>query len=114
MLLNGGELDGSCLLKPETVELMTTDHLGDTPKAPIGMALGLTGNGFGLGFRISKASGQARYGSEGTFSWGGAASTIFWIDPEKEMIGIFMVQISPSNYTCANKFAELAYEAVND
>jgi len=114
MLLNKGELNAVRLLKPETVELMITDHLGRTPKAPIGVALGMTNNGFGLGFRITKASGQARYGSEGTFSWGGAASTIFWIDPKEEMIGIFMVQISPSNYTCANKFAVLAYEAVND
>jgi len=114
MLLNKGELNGVRLLKPETVALMTTDHLGDTPKAPIGVALGMTNNGFGLGFRVTKASGHARYGAEGTYSWGGAASTIFWIDPKNEMIGIFMVQISPSNYTCANKFAELAYEAVND
>lgn len=114
MLLNNGELDGVRLLKPETVELMTADHLGDTPKAPIGVALGMTNNGFGLGFRVTKASGQARYGSEGTFSWGGAASTIFWIDPKTEIVGIFMVQISPSNYTCANRFAVLAYEAVNN
>ncbi len=74
----------------------------------------MTNNGFGLGFRITKASGQARYGSEGTFSWGGYASTIFWIDPGKEMLGIFMVQVAPSNFTFANRFTAMGYETVND
>ena len=114
MLLNKGTLDGVQLLKPETVELMTTDQLDDFKIAPIGTVLGLRNAGFGLGFRITKASGQARHGSEGTFSWGGAASTIFWIDPKEQMIGIFMIQISPLNSTYGNRFATMAYEAIDE
>jgi CubicO group peptidase (beta-lactamase class C family) len=115
MLLNKGTLDGVRLLKPETVQLMTTDQLGDVKIAPIGVVLGVANAGFGLGFRITKTPGRiGSLGSEGTYGWGGAASTIFWIDPKEQMIGIFMVQITPLNSTYGNKFAALVYEALEE
>jgi len=115
MLLNKGTLDGVRLLKPETVELMTTDQLGDVQIAPIGVVLGVANAGFGLGFRITKASGRmGAIGADGTYSWGGAASTIFWIDPKEQMVGIFMVQITPLNSTYGRRFAAMAYEAIDE
>jgi len=115
MLLNKGTLGGVTLLKPETVELMTTDQLDDFKIAPIGVVLGVANAGFGLGFRITRTPGRVgAIGSAGTYGWGGAASTIFWVDPKEQMIGIFMVQITPLNTTYGNKFAALVYEAIEE
>jgi chorismate mutase-like protein len=91
MLLNGGELDGVRILSPKTVELMTTDQLGDVTKP-----FGRKGVGFGLGFAVMLDKGQiGELGSDGEYNWGGLAGTRFWIDPEEELIGIFMVQSVP-------------------
>ena len=55
------------------------------------------GTGFGLGFSVNLGPARAgQIGSAGEFAWGGAASTIFWIDPEEELIVIFMTQLMPS------------------
>jgi CubicO group peptidase (beta-lactamase class C family) len=53
-------------------------------------------------------------GSEGTSSWGGAASTIFWIDFKEEMVGIYMSQIKPADHTLGYRFKALAYQAIDD
>ena len=90
MVLNGGELDGVRLLGPKTVELMITNHVGDLPVYIRG-----DGYGFGLGFSVLRDPGKAKEPlTPGSFSWGGAWGTIFWIDPAEQMIGIFMTQIS--------------------
>ncbi len=112
MVLNGGELDGERLLSRTTVNLMTRDHLAlvDPGRAE------RTGYGFGLGFAVHvdpAASGSAS--SVGEYNWGGAAGTRFWIDPEEELIGIYMVQILPHNgLRYGNMFKQLVYQAVAD
>ena len=99
MMLNGGELDGVRLLSPKTVELMTTNHLGD-----ISMGMGRTGVGFGLGFAVAMNQGDiGELGSVGEYNWGGAAGTRFWIDPAEELIGVFMVQSLPHRTRLANR-----------
>lgn len=112
MLLNGGELDGVRILSRKTVELMTSDHLGDMPRG----ALLATGYGFGFTMAVSHGAGKTGViGSEGEYFWGGAAGTRFWIDPKEQMIGIFMIQILPhTNLTYGSQFRQLAYQASSD
>jgi len=97
MLLNGGELDGVRILQPKTVELMRTNVLPD------GMTVDVTGTlseadaatqRFGLGVGVYENT--AAFGlpmGEGTFYWGGAAGTWFWIDPQNELFFIGMIQL---------------------
>lgn len=90
MLLNGGELDGVRLLSPKTVNLMISNHSGENDVYIRG-----PGYTFGLGFGLVNDAGTARDPlTPGTFSWGGAWGTIFWIDPVEDMIGIMMTQIT--------------------
>ena len=111
MMLNGGELEGTRILSRKTVELMIANHTGDK-----GIWLAGPGYGFGLGYAIVTdlgPSGTPR--SEGSYYWGGAYGTIFWVDPIEELIGILMTQIRP--YTHLNTRADLAtmtYQAIID
>lgn len=111
MMLNGGELDGVRLLSRKTVELMTTNHTGD-----LDLWLPGPGYGFGLGYSVIKDRGQASsMSSVGTFGWGGAFCTYFWVDPLEELIGIVMTQVRP--YTHLNirqEFNVLANQAIVD
>lgn len=109
MLLNKGLYDGKRLLSRKTVQLMSSDNLGTIP----GMG---PGAGFGLGFAVSKAPGEAgMMGSAGEYNWGGAAGTRFWIDPQEELIGIFMIQILPhTGLEYGSEFRVLAYQAITD
>jgi CubicO group peptidase (beta-lactamase class C family) len=87
MLLNGGELGGVRLLSPRTVELMHTDMLPD------GVAMPDPGVVFGLDFAIyEKPAAAGGYYGKGTYYWGGAAGTWFWIDPVEDLIVIGMIQ----------------------
>ena len=110
MLLNGGELDGVRLLSPKSVELMTADHTGhlagdfDSP-----------GYGFGLGFAVALDPGAiGELSSAGEYNWGGAAGTRFWIDPQEELIGVFMVQSIPHRTRLGSEFKNLVYQAIVD
>ena len=108
MLLNGGELDGVRLLSPKTIELMTTNHLGDMP-----MGFGRSGAGFGLGFGLVLNPGEVgEVSSAGEYNWGGAAGTRFWIDPQEQLIGLFMVQSIPHRTRLADDFKVLTYQAL--
>lgn len=108
MLLNGGELAGVRILSPKTVDLMTTDQLGDVTKP-----FGRKGVGFGLGFAVMLDKGQiGELGSNGEYNWGGLAGTRFWIDPEEELIGIFMVQSVPHRTRLGREFKVLTYQAL--
>ncbi len=90
MLLNRGTGNGTRLLSPKTVELMTSNSIGHLPIWP-----DLAGYRFGLGFRVLADLGQtAHIGSLGSYGWGGAYGTYFWIDPKEDMIGILMIQVT--------------------
>ncbi len=101
MLLNKGELDGVRLLKPETVALMTRNHLPDdkeiadlTPAADAFNESGYRGIGFGLGVAVTLDPARVGIpGSAGEFAWGGMASTTFFVDPQEEMAVVFMTQV---------------------
>ncbi len=101
-LLNGGELDGARVLGPKTIELMTLNHLPngeDLSERALG-SFSETANdgiGFGLGFAVLQDLARTQnVGSIGEYYWGGAASTIFWIDPAEELIVLFLTQFMPS------------------
>jgi len=109
MMLNGGELDGVRILSPKTVALMTTNHLGDLP-----MGFARRGGGFGLGFGLMLNPGDfGEVGSGGEYSWGGLAGTRFWVDPQEDLIGIFMVQSVPHRTRLADDFRVLTYSAMD-
>jgi len=121
MLLGGGELDGARILGRKTIELMTRNHLPggqDLTQASIGMFAETTmrGTGFGLGFSVTLdpvAAGNA--GSVGSYAWGGAASTIFWIDPAEELIVIFLTQLFPSRtFNFRGQLQSIVYGAITD
>lgn len=101
MMLNSGELDGACLLKPKTVALMTTNHVdGDIPDMGELMHSGysMAGIGFGLIGAVMLDPGRSVFaGSKGDYCWGGAASTYFWVDPLEDMIVVFLTQLMPSS-----------------
>lgn len=111
MMLNGGELDGVRLLSPRTVRTMTTNHIGGKP-----VWLRGAGYGFGLGYSVTTDAGlSAMPNAEGTYGWGGAYCTVFWVDPGDELIGILMTQVRP--YTHLNirqDFQTLTYQALVD
>ncbi|MDB4632700.1 beta-lactamase family protein [bacterium] len=111
MMLNDGELDGTRILSRKTVELMTVNHTTDK-----GIWLTGPGYGFGLGYSIVTDLGPSGTPkSEGSFSWGGAHGTVFWVDPREELIGILMEQIRP--YTHLNirpDLVTMTYQAIVD
>jgi CubicO group peptidase (beta-lactamase class C family) len=100
MLLNKGELDGARLLAHKTVELMTSDHLPPglgfgtfTQELGASAPLPEYGQGYGLGVGVRKEAGRSPVpGSIGDFYWGGAYGTYFWIDPQEQLITVFMLQ----------------------
>ncbi|HVR28882.1 MAG TPA: serine hydrolase domain-containing protein [Thermoanaerobaculia bacterium] len=110
MMLDGGELDGRRILSRKSVELMTTDHLGDIP------GLWSPGYGFGLGFAVLTDLGATgALGSVGEYNWGGAAGTRFWVDPKESLIGIYMIQILPhTGLGYGTEFRSFTYQAIAD
>ena len=93
MLCQAGELDGTRVLGPKTVELMTADHLQPEQGRRIAdtMDPSAMGYGFGLGFAVRRQAGiSAIPGSEGDFYWSGVYGTYFWVDPAEQMTCVFM------------------------
>ena len=93
MLMNGGQLGGVRLLGKNTVEYMTTDHLGPSiPKQGPTYFPG-PGAGFGLGFAVREFQGVARVsGSAGDYAWVGAGGTNFFVNPREELCAVFMTE----------------------
>lgn len=94
-MLNGGQLDGSRILSPTTVRLMTSDHLAgiSTTVNPGNLLLGSTGYTFGLGFLVRQGDGNAPVaGSAGEFTWAGYAGTYFWAEPKDQICAVYMTQ----------------------
>jgi CubicO group peptidase (beta-lactamase class C family) len=107
MLLNKGEYNGKRLLSRRTVELITSNQIGD---------LNVGRDKFGLGFEITTAFGQALLGiSEGSFSWGGYFGTTYWADPKEHLVCLLFIQQSPlSHVEIQNKFKAMVYQTLDD
>jgi len=121
MLVGGGELDGARILGRKTIELMTCNHLPndeDLTRWALGSfsETANEGYGFGLGFSINLGPARtATIGSAGEYAWGGAASTIFWVDPAEELVVILMTQFMPSaTFNFRGQLKTLVYPAIVD
>jgi CubicO group peptidase (beta-lactamase class C family) len=109
MLLNGGELDGVRLLQPETVEQMTKNQIGY-----LRTYIPQYGDRYGYGFGIRTADDRSGDpASIGSYSWGGVFHTYFWVDPEKELIGMMMLQLfALGDLPLRQEFKQRAYECL--
>ena len=108
MMLNGGELDGVRILSPTTVDLMTVDHTGD---------IDFRGDqGFGLGFSIVQDPGASGLpGSVGEYGWGGAYHSTYWVDPQEELVVVYMTQLIPAGgLDDQAKLRTLIYQSIVD
>jgi CubicO group peptidase (beta-lactamase class C family) len=127
MLLNKGRLDDIQILKQETVQLMTQDHVlsrdipyvdensfGPLPEQLLKLYLELArGSGFGLGVKVLL---EENITPKGTHGWGGAFATDYLVDPKNNVICIFFSQIFPtfsSNEIYAMTIRKLIYEGLN-
>jgi len=115
MLLSGGQLDGRRLLSPTTVAYMSADHLGDAKFS--GATTLPAGTGFGLGFAVRRETGLFEVtGSKGEYFWAGAAGTGFYVDPQKEIICVWMTQGQPGLGRRYDRylFKQMVYQAIVD
>ena len=119
MLLNGGRLGDARILSPTSVELMTVDHLGGLLVRDLNDASAVFGAergvGFGLGFRVVEDVGaHGTPGSEGVYGWGGAYHSSYWVDPEQELVAVYLAQLIPAgNLDDHARFRALVYQAID-
>jgi CubicO group peptidase (beta-lactamase class C family) len=119
-LRRGGELDGSRVIGPRTLELMRRNHLpGGKDLASLDVALmtayGNVGVGFGLGFASTIDQVATGALAQGDFYWGGAASTVFWVDHTEDLWVVFMTQLMPSfSFDFRGQLRSLVYSAIVD
>lgn len=106
MLLNGGEYNGKRILSKNSVDLMTQNQIGNIDRGP--------NEKFGLGFGIVTETGSGRVGqSAGTYSWGGAFSSSYWIDPKEKIVAQFFLNQTPTSHgDIHDKFKVLVYSAI--
>jgi CubicO group peptidase (beta-lactamase class C family) len=109
MLLNNGSIGGEQILKKSTLDLMKQDHsLGIKNKK---LVFGKK-KGFGLGFEVVKEE-DTKFGSKGTFGWGGMFGTYFRADPKQNMVYIYMTQsFETYRLKLADKFRAMVYESI--
>ena len=108
MMLNGGELDGTRVLSRRTVDLMTVDHTGDIEFRE--------GQGFGLGFSIVTDPGASGLpASVGEYGWGGAYHSTYWVDPQEDMVVVYLTQLIPAGAIDDHgKLRTLVYQSIVD
>lgn len=107
MLLNGGEYNGRRILGSNTVRMMTMNQSGDL--------FTRSGDGFGLGFQVVGEKNGTVPAQPGTFSWGGAFQTSYWVDPKEKMVLLFYRQLQRSTHgDVVEKFRALTYSSMKD
>ncbi len=113
LVRNRGELNGVRLLGRKTLDLMATNHV-PMELFPLTIANPMLGTGFGLGFSVTMDVAQTQeMGSVGAIGWGGMASTLFWVDPVEELIGIMMTQyVAIEPIMLQPDFRNLVYQAL--
>ncbi len=108
MLLNNGVYNGKRLLSRNSVRIMTMNQIGDVAYR--------ADDKFGLGFQLSteKSSGR-NLAQAGTYGWGGAFATSYWVDPKEKMVMLFYRQLRNTTHgDVVEKFRALVYQAIND
>ena len=120
MLRRGGELDGHRVIGPRTLEMMHMNHLAggkDLTQMAIGgfSETANEGVGFGLGFASTLSQTATASLGVGDYYWGGAASTIFLVDPKEDLTMVFMTQLMPSGtFNFRGQLKSLIYSAIID
>lgn len=109
MLLNGGTLNGTRILSPKSVQLMTVSHIDELSPDFFG-----EGVGFGLGFYVVEDLGaRGTPGSVGEFGWGGAYHSVYWVDPNEELVVVYLTQVIPAGgLDDHGKLRALVYQAL--
>lgn len=120
MLLNGGSLDGQRIIGSRTLEFMTRNHLpggADMSQVALGSFSETVYEGVGFGLGFANKADAVQNGSpatEGSFFWGGLASTLFWVDPAEGLVVIFMTQLMPSSiFNFRGQLESLIYAALD-
>lgn len=120
MLRRGGGFEGARILGPRTIALMRRNHLKDGADLTQ-MAIGgfsetaNEGVGFGLGFATTLDGVKNGGLGEGDYYWGGAASTIFWVDPKEDLVVVFMTQLMPSGaFNFRGQLKSIIYSSIVD
>ena len=120
MLRGGGQLDGVRVIGSRTLQLMTQNHLKggrDLTQMAIGnfSETAYEGVGFGLGFAMTLGRVSSGQVASGDYYWGGAASTIFWVDPHEDLVVVFMTQLMPSaTFNFRGQLKNIIYGAIED
>jgi CubicO group peptidase (beta-lactamase class C family) len=113
MLLNGGTFEGRRYLEPETIALMTSDHIGpETKIARDYFYFPGASSGFGLGFAVRTSTPPNTSWPLDEYRWDGVAGTFFFIDPKDDMFAIFMVQTPSQRGRIQLALKTLIYEAL--
>ena len=117
MLLNGGKLDDIRILSRKSVELLSSNHLRKEVLNRTGSDDDYVTEGIGFGITVGVITDTGltgQYGSNGMYFWGGAASTIFWIDPAEELVAVAMTQLLASAWPLRETFSALVYQSIDD
>ena len=120
MLRRGGELDGARIIGRRTLAMMTKNHLkGGALLTEMAIdsfsETASKGVGFGLGFAMTTDEVKAGVLGEGDYYWGGAASTIFWVDPREDLVAVFLTQLIPSStFNFRGQLKNIIYSAIVD
>lgn len=108
MVASGGSFEGQRYLSPKTIDYMRQNHLTDELTNPY-----FKGSGFGLGFGVLTDPIQnGSLTSKGSYFWGGLASTLFWIDPEEDIVAILMTQQLPTEKILRRDLQTMVYQAL--
>jgi CubicO group peptidase (beta-lactamase class C family) len=120
MLRCKGKLNEERIIGSRTLHLMRSNHLpggADLSKMAVGAfsETAYDGVGFGLGFAMTLSEvGAGALGVE-DYYWGGAASTIFWVDPVEDLVVVFMTQLMPSaTFNFRGQLKNIIYSAIED
>jgi CubicO group peptidase (beta-lactamase class C family) len=106
MMLNRGELDGVRILSPKMVDLMTSNQSGTLHNQ--------NGLGFGLGYETVDRLGADGMKSVGSFGWGGAYGSTYFVDPAERLVVVFMINQMPLRSDVASRFPTMVYQALMD
>jgi CubicO group peptidase (beta-lactamase class C family) len=113
MLLNGGTFEGRRYLKPDTIALMTSDHIGpETGIARDFFYFPGASSGFGLGFAVRTSTPPTTAWPLGEYRWDGVGGTFFFIDPKDDMFVVFMVQTPSQRGRIQLALKTLIYQAL--
>jgi CubicO group peptidase (beta-lactamase class C family) len=114
MLLSGGTSGGRRYLKPATIALMTSDHIGPTKIARDQFYFPGKTSGFGLGFAVRTAVPAGTSFPPGEFRWDGVGGTFFFIDPRDDLFAICMMQSPSQRQRIQNELKALIYQALSE